>query len=87
MTATKKKGCHSKATKICRAADAVSACAQVKNGGRFSFVKTSYVRMSRYLDTSTTTQMAQNLGPTLKTQLFLLYEIFMFTHLPDYCDE
>ena len=42
-----------------QAADAVSACTHVKNGGRFNIVETSQDRESRRLDTSTTTQVAE----------------------------
>ena len=38
-----------------QAADAVSAYTQSQNGGRSRIIETSKVRMSRYLDTSTTT--------------------------------
>ena len=41
-----------------QAADAVSANTQVKNGRCTIIVEDSEVRMSRYLDTSTKTQMA-----------------------------
>ena len=39
--------------------DAVSAHTQVKNGRCTDVIENSKVRMSRHLDTSTTTQMAQ----------------------------
>ena len=42
-----------------QAADAVSAYTQVKMEDAPSLLKNSKVRMSRYLDTSTTTQMAK----------------------------
>ena len=55
-----------------QAADAVSAYTQVKMEDASTLFKNSKVRMSRYLDTSTEAQMAQNHGPVWKTQLFLL---------------
>ena len=42
-----------------QAADAVSACTQVKMKDAPTLLKKSKVRMPRYLDTSTTTQMGQ----------------------------
>ena len=42
-----------------QAADAVSVYTQVKNGRCTEAIENSKVRMSRYLDTSTETQMAQ----------------------------
>ena len=45
-----------------QAADAVSACAQVKMEDAPRLVKNSKVRMSRLTDTSSTTQVAEILG-------------------------
>ena len=42
-----------------QAADAVSAYTQVKNGGRSQIAEISKVRVSRYMDTSSTAHMAQ----------------------------
>ena len=42
-----------------QAADAISAYTQVKNGRCTDVIKNSEVRISRYLDTSSETQMAQ----------------------------
>ena len=57
-----------------QAADAVSACSQVKMEDAPSlFLKNSKVRMSSYLETSTETQVA---GPAWKTQWFFLCEIW-----------
>ena len=58
-----------------QAADAVSAYTQVKNGRCSKIIEIPKVRMSRYLDTSAKTRMAQNHGPVWKTQSFLLSEI------------
>ena len=42
-----------------QAADAISAYTQVKNGGCSKITENSQIRMSRHLDSSTTTQMAK----------------------------
>ena len=42
-----------------QAPEAISACTQVKNGGCTNVIENSRIRKSRYLDTSTKTQMAQ----------------------------
>ena len=59
--------------------DAVSAYTKVKMKDPPMF------RMSRYLDTSTETQMAQIMGPVWKTQLFLLNEICTVSLWQDFC--
>ena len=41
-----------------QAADAVSACTQVKNGGCSQIMKNSQIGMSRHSNSSTTTEMA-----------------------------
>ena len=46
-----------------------------KNGKCYKLTEHSQFGMSRYLDTSTTTQMAKNQGPVWETQSFLLSEI------------
>ena len=52
--------CHSKASRMCRTSRRCSISVYPgQNGGCFSIVQTSEVRMSRYLDTSTKTQMAE----------------------------
>ena len=43
-----------------------------KDGGCSQTARNSKVRMSRYTDTSSTTQVAQNRGQTLKIQWFLM---------------
>ena len=45
-----------------QAADAISAYTQVKIGGRSKIAQNSEVRMSIFLDTSSTTQMAKIMG-------------------------
>ena len=42
-----------------QAADAVSACTQVKNGSSAPIIENSKIGVSRHLDSSTTTQMAK----------------------------
>ena len=46
-----------------------------KNGRCSQIVENSKIGVSRHLDSSTTTQMAQNHGPVWKTQSFLLSEL------------
>ena len=56
-----------------QAADAVSAYTQVKIGRCSKIIENSKIGMSRHLDSSTTTQMANNMhGPVSKAQSFLL---------------
>ena len=57
----------------------------VKNGGRSMLLEKSNVRVSRFLDTSSTTQRGPNHGQTLKTRWFLLEEICTDTHLLASC--
>ena len=52
-------GCHSKATRAGQAADAVSADTQVKMEDASSLLNIPKSELSRYLDTSTTTQMGK----------------------------
>ena len=54
-----------------QAADAVSAYIQVKMEDAPRLLRIPKVRMSRRMDTSSTTQVAQNRGQTLKIQWFL----------------
>ena len=72
-------GCDGQAT------DAVSAYTQVKMEDAHKFVKNSEIGVSRHLDSSTTTQMAQNHGPVWKIQSFLLNGICMVILWQDYC--
>ena len=52
--------CHSKASRMCRTSRRCNTSLYPSQNGRcFSIVETSEVRMSRYLDTSTKTQMAE----------------------------
>ena len=75
----KSDGCQSKTTTMCRTSSRCSSrLYPSQNGGRSKVAKKSQVRMSRHLDTSATTQVAQHLGPTLKIQ-------YIVTHVPDYC--
>ena len=60
------------------AADAVSVYTQVKNRRRSEIDENSKARMSRHMDTSSTTN-GPNRGQTLKNQLFLWTEICMVT--------
>ena len=55
-----------------QAAYAVSAKSQVKMEDAPNIMENSQIGMSRHLDSSTTTQMAQNHGPVWKIQSFLL---------------
>ena len=55
-----------------QAADAVPAFSHVKNGRCSKITEHSQIAMSRHLESSTTTQMAQNHGPVSKIQSFLL---------------
>ena len=55
-----------------------------RNGRCTDVIENSMVRMSRYLDTSNKTQMAQNHGPVWKTQLFLLDGICSVTFWQDH---
>ena len=59
-----------------QASDAVSACTKVKNGRCSKIIENSQIRMSRHLDSSTTTQNGLNHGPVWKTLSFFLSEIF-----------
>ena len=68
-----------------QAADAVSACAQVKMEDAHKLLKNSKIGVSRHLDSSTTQQMALNHGPVWKTQSFLLKGICMVILWQDYC--
>ena len=65
-------------------ADAVSAYTQVKMEDAPSLWKKSEVRMSKYLETSSETQRAQNHGPVWKTQSFPLNEICTVILWQDY---
>ena len=64
-----------------QAADAVSAYTQVKIGGRSQIAQNSNVRLSRYMDTSSTTQMAEIMVKHRLVQWFLLNEICTDTNL------
>ena len=56
----KSNGCHRKATRMCRTSSRRNVMLHPsKNGGRFNTIETSQVRMSRFLDTSTTTYVAK----------------------------
>ena len=55
-----------------------------KSGGSTIIVENSEVRMYRYLDTSTKTQMNLNHGPVWKTQSFLSSEICTVILWQDY---
>ena len=68
-----------------QAADAVSAFTHGKNGRCSKIIENSQIGMSRHLDSSTTTQMAQYHGPAWKTQSFLLSEICMVILWQDCC--
>ena len=57
---------------LAQAANAVSSWTQVKMEDAPALIENSKVRMSRYFDTSTKTQMALKHGPETKTQSFLL---------------
>ena len=50
-----------------QAADAVSAYTQVKGGGRPNIIETSEILMSRFMDTSSRTQVAQIVVQHCKT--------------------
>ena len=53
-------GCRSKATKMSKTSSQRSISLHPsQNGGRFNIIETSSFRMSRYLDTPTTTQVSQ----------------------------
>ena len=64
-----------------QAADAVSAYTQVKMEDAPKSLKLPQPALSRHMDTSTTTQVAQ----IVVTQWFLLNEICRVTHLLNYC--
>ena len=57
-----------------QAADAVSACTQVKMEDAHKLLKIPKIGMSRHLDSSTTT-FGPNHGPEWKTQSFFMSEI------------
>ena len=65
-------GCQSKATRMCRTCSRLTISLHPsQNGGRFNVIEISTQTLGYvYHDTS-----GRNLGPTLKTQLFLLNEI------------
>ena len=67
-----------------QAVDAVSAYTQVKMEDALKLLKKSKIGVSRHLDSSTTTQMAENHGPVWKIQSFLLNEIYMVILWQDY---
>ena len=67
-----------------QAADAVSAYTHVNHGGCFQISQNSKVRMSRHMETSSTTN-GKNLGRPLKIQWFFLNEICTVTHLLGSC--
>ena len=56
-----------------------------KNGGRSKDAFNSKVKMSRFMDTSSTTQVAQRHGQTLKIQWFFSNDICTETHLQTSC--
>ena len=59
----KSNGCHCKITRLWRTRSRCDICLHSnKNGGRSKIAQNSEVRMFWYLDTSTTTQMAQIMG-------------------------
>ena len=62
-----------------QAADAVSSYTQVKMEDAPRLFKNTNVRVSRYMDTSSTTQFAQIMVPTLKTLWFISIEICTVT--------
>ena len=68
-----------------QAAGAVSTCtqAEVEDASTFFFLN-SNVRMSRYMDTSSTAQNGRNRGQTSKTPWFLSNKICTVTLWPDY---
>ena len=56
----KSNGCHCKPARLCRTSSRRSiSLYSSKNGGRSKIAQNSEVRMSRYVDTSSTTQVAQ----------------------------
>ena len=82
----RRNGCPCKATRMCRTSSRRSiSLYPSQSGGRTKIIETSKVSMPRGLDTSSTTQNGPNRGQTSKIQWFLLKEICMVTHLPDYC--
>ena len=82
----RRNGCPCKATRMCRTSSRRSiSLYPSQSGGRTKIIETSKVSMPRGLDTSSTTHNGPNRGQTSKIQWFLLKEICMVTHLPDYC--
>ena len=58
-----------------QAADAISACTPTKTRRCSKVAQNSEVRVSRHMDTCSTTQICRNHGQTLKIQRFLQNEI------------
>ena len=79
----KSKGCHCKTTSLCRTSSRSSSNVHSsKNGGGAKVAKHSKVKMSSYMDTYSTTQVAKIMvKQTRKIQWFLSNEISTDTHL------
>ena len=70
---SKSDGDHIQTARVRRTSSGCSICLYPGFNGRCSKIIENFkIGMSRHLDPSTTTQMAQNHGPVWKTQLFLL---------------
>ena len=81
----KSNGCYCKVTRLWRTSSWCSIClyTQVKIGGRSQIAQNSQVRMSRRMDTSSTTQNGLNPGQTLKILWYFSNEICMDIHWQD----